>query len=277
MASHGPRRLPFRLRSGPMACRHGGSRRDLGGHGVGGRRGGSAEAGGHVGHMVGGDLCGRERLMPFTREAGVDEQSSDEQEPGARPSEKPPGFRDSRGRRSDGAVGRYPMRAIAFPMRRRIDVDLLQRLESLTLRPPDQILLGEDDSPRMAHRTAVQVNATDFAGPHAEITSEPAFRDDLSRGLLVGWPITSWADSTPDWPPAKDEVPPYPPFREGRIVHGFGARVEMTALDAHGANAFLISSAVMVFRCCGRSSTASSGHSRFQLSNNRRARLALSW
>jgi len=189
-ASHRRRRLPFRLRPGTMVCRRGCSRRDLGRHGVGCRRGGSAGAGAHVGHMVAGNLCGRERLMRFTREAGVDEQSADEQEPGARPSEQPPAFRDSRGRRSDGAAGRCPMRATALPRRRRIDVDLLQRLDSLPLRPPDLVLIGEDDSRRRAHRTAVQVNATDFGGPHTETTSQSAFRDDLSRGLLVGWPIT---------------------------------------------------------------------------------------
>jgi hypothetical protein len=115
--------------------------------------------------------------MRLAGEACGHEQTSGKQEASACHSQKSPTVRDPRGRPSGGAVGRYPMRAAAVPGRRRVEVDLLRRVDSLTFRPPDQVFIGEGDSRRCVAWAAVQINSSDSTGAHTEITSEPAFRD----------------------------------------------------------------------------------------------------
>jgi len=126
-----------------MAWRRGGSYDDLSrhGHGIGGRQGGPTAQGGHAGHLVGGNLRRERSLLGFAREARGHEQSAGQQEADARHSQKPPMIRDPQERRSNGAVGRDSIRTAALPRSRDIDVDLLQGLDSLTLRPPDQVFV----------------------------------------------------------------------------------------------------------------------------------------
>jgi len=124
--------------------------------------------------------------MRFARKACGCEQSSGEQETSARHSQKPLRFRDSRGRASATTAGRYPMRTAGLPGPRHVEVHLLQRLDSLTFRPPGLVLIGEANSRRRADRPAARINATAFTGPHTEITNELAFRDAFSHGSPGG-------------------------------------------------------------------------------------------
>ena len=115
--------------------------------------------------------------MRFAREACGHQQTSGEQEASARQSQKPPTVRDTRGRTSDGAVGRHFMRVAALPGRRRIEVDLLGGPDAFTFRPPEQVFIGEADRRWRAGWAAVPIDPIDFAGAHTETTNEPAFRD----------------------------------------------------------------------------------------------------
>jgi len=79
--------------------------------------------------------------MGLARKTSRHEQSAREQDAGARHPQKPPMIRAPRGLRSNGDVGRNPIRAAALPESRDIDVDWLQRLDSLPFRPPDQVFI----------------------------------------------------------------------------------------------------------------------------------------
>jgi hypothetical protein len=206
VASHSGRRCPFRPCPGPMARRRDRSHGDLDRHDVGCRRRLAGE-GGHVGHLVRGNLRRKRRLMRFAREACGREQTSGEQEASACHSQKPPTVRASRGRTSDGAVGRYAMRAAALPGRRRIEVALLPRVDSLTFRPPEQVFIGEGNSRRRAAWAAVQIDSSDFTGAHTETTNEPAFRDTCRASY--------WWDSRP-----RGGRIPHPTLQECRAFLG---------------------------------------------------------
>jgi hypothetical protein len=186
VTSHCRRRRLFRLRPGPMSSRRGGSRGDLGGQRIGGRRGGWAREGRPNRHLLGGNLGRKWRLMRFIRGACDREPSPGEQETCARHSQEPPTFRESRGHTSDGTAGRSPVRAAALPKGRRVEVGGLQRLDALSFRPPDQVLVGKTEGRGRAGRGAVRIDSTTFDSPHVDITSEPPISRRSSCALLVG-------------------------------------------------------------------------------------------
>lgn len=175
MASHRWRRCLLRLPHGSMASRWRGPHGDLGRRGAGGRRGGSLGKGGRAGPLYGGKLGRRWRSRAFARKAGDAEQSSRQQQTGARHAQKPRTPHDSRDRSSEGASRRHRRRAAELAGRPRIHVDLLLRLDSLTFRPPDQVFWRKSDGHRRAGLAVLPINATAFAGPHVGITSEPPF------------------------------------------------------------------------------------------------------